>query len=88
MSFVYLAHDVSTNERYAIKILSPALSKDENSMARLRREASLGIRLVHPNVCNIVRLGETEDAEGSHSENVHRNAPQAGHVNANQESGL
>ena len=61
MSFVYLAHDVSTNERYAIKILSPALSKDENSMARLRREASLGIRLVHPNVCNIVRLGETED---------------------------
>jgi len=61
MSFVYLAHDVSTNERYAIKILSPALSKDENSMARLRREASLGIRLVHPNVCNIIRLGETED---------------------------
>jgi serine/threonine protein kinase len=61
MSFVYLAHDVSSNERYAIKILSPALSKDENSMARLRREASLGIRLVHPNVCNIVRLGETED---------------------------
>ncbi len=61
MSFVYLAHDVSTNVRYAIKILSPALSKDENSMARLRREASLGIRLAHPNVCNIVRLGETED---------------------------
>jgi serine/threonine-protein kinase len=61
MSYVYLAHDVSTNERYAIKILSPALSKDENSMARLRREASLGIRLSHPNVCNIVRLGETED---------------------------
>ena len=34
MSFVYLAHDVSTNERYAIKILSPALSKDENSIDR------------------------------------------------------
>lgn len=61
MSYVYLAHDVSTNTRYAIKILSPALSKDENSMARLRREASLGIRLAHRNVCNIVRLGETED---------------------------
>lgn len=61
MSYVYLAHDVSTNERYAIKILSPALSKDENAMARLRREASLGIRLAHPNVCHIVRMGETED---------------------------
>ena len=61
MSYVYLAHDVSTNVRYAIKILSPNLSKDENAMARLRREAALGIRLAHPNVCHIVRMGETED---------------------------
>ncbi len=61
MSYVYLAHDVSTNERYAIKILSPNLSRDENAMARLRREAGLGIRLAHPNVCHIVRMGETED---------------------------
>jgi serine/threonine protein kinase len=61
MSYVYLAHDVSTNDRYAIKILSPSLSKDRNAMARLRREAALGIRLEHPNVCHIVRMGETED---------------------------
>jgi eukaryotic-like serine/threonine-protein kinase len=61
MSFVYLGNDVSSNERYAIKILSPALSQDENAMARLRREAGLGIRLAHPNVCHIMRLGETED---------------------------
>ena len=61
MSFVYLGHDVAADMRYAIKILSPALSKDTNAMARLRREASLGMRLEHPNVCHIVRLGETED---------------------------
>ena len=61
MSFVYLAHDVSTRERYAIKILSPSLAKDTNAMARLRREAGLGIRLEHPNICHIMRLGETED---------------------------
>lgn len=61
MSYVYLAHDVATQERYAIKILSPSLSKDENAMARLRREAALGIRLAHPNVCHIMRMGETED---------------------------
>jgi serine/threonine protein kinase len=61
MSYVYLARDVSSNSRYAIKILSPALSKDENAMARLRREAALGIRLAHPNVCHIVRMGETEE---------------------------
>jgi serine/threonine-protein kinase len=61
MSFVYLANDVATRERYAIKVLSAALSQDMNAMARLRREASLGMRLAHPNVCHIIRLGETED---------------------------
>jgi serine/threonine-protein kinase len=61
MSFVYLATDVATHERYAIKVLSAALSRDANAMARLKREASLGMRLAHPNVCHIIRLGETED---------------------------
>ena len=61
MSFVYLAKDIATGARSAIKVLSAALSQDVNAMARLRREASLGMRLVHPNICHIVRLGETED---------------------------
>ncbi len=61
MSFVYLALDVSTRERYAIKVLSATLSRDENAMARLKREASVGMRLEHPNVCHIIRLGETQD---------------------------
>lgn len=61
MSFVYLAIDIATRERYAIKVLSSALSMDENAMARLRREAALGMRLAHPNICHIIRLGETED---------------------------
>jgi len=61
MSFVYLASDIATQEQYAIKVLSAALSSDENAMARLRREASLGMRLAHPNVCHIIRLGETQD---------------------------
>jgi serine/threonine protein kinase len=61
MSFVYLAQDVSSDDRYAIKVLSAALSSDVNAMARLRREASLGMRLAHPNICHIIRLGETPD---------------------------
>src|SRR6185295_11524410 len=61
MSFVYLARDIATDERYAIKVLSAALSQDTNAMARLRREASMGMRLAHPNICHIIRLGETED---------------------------
>ena len=61
MSFVYLAQDVASDDRYAIKVLSAALSSDANAMARLRREASLGMRLAHPNICHIIRLGETPD---------------------------
>jgi serine/threonine-protein kinase len=61
MSFVYLANDIATRERYAIKVLSASLSHDRNAMARLRREASFGMRLAHPNICHIIRLGETED---------------------------
>jgi serine/threonine-protein kinase len=61
MSFVYLATDIVSQEQLAIKVLSEALSQDANAMARLRREAALGMRLAHPNVCHIMRLGETED---------------------------
>jgi eukaryotic-like serine/threonine-protein kinase len=59
MSYVYLALDTVTSTRVAIKALSPLLSRDANAMARLRREARLGQRLDHPNVCNILALGET-----------------------------
>jgi eukaryotic-like serine/threonine-protein kinase len=61
MSFVYLARDVGTGERFAIKLLSAGLAQDARAMARLRREAEFGMRLVHPNVCHIIRLGETPD---------------------------
>lgn len=61
MSFVYRAVDVETGDTCAIKVLSPALAKDTTSMARLRREAHVGSRLIHPNVCHIRRLGQTSD---------------------------
>lgn len=61
MSFVYLATDTATSDRYAIKVLSQALSNDQNAMQRLKREASLGMRLAHPNVCHIIRMGETQE---------------------------
>jgi serine/threonine protein kinase len=59
MSYVYLALDTATGTRVAIKALAPLLARDANAMARLRREARLGQRLNHPNVCNILALGET-----------------------------
>ncbi|HEX9728473.1 MAG TPA: serine/threonine-protein kinase [Gemmatimonadales bacterium] len=61
MSYVYEAKDLTRGTVVAIKILSPKLSADKSSVERLRREAGLAMRLEHPHVCKILRLGETED---------------------------
>jgi eukaryotic-like serine/threonine-protein kinase len=61
MSYVYLAREIPTGQPVAIKVLSPKLATDKNSVERLRREAGLAMRLDHPNVCRIFRLGESED---------------------------
>src|SRR5216117_989794 len=61
MSYVYLAKEVSTGQEVAIKVLSPKLARDKSSVERLRREAGLAMRLDHPNVCRIYRLGESEN---------------------------
>src|SRR5882762_45997 len=61
MSYVYLAKDISSDATVAIKVLAPRLASDKSSVERLRREAGLAMRLDHPNVCRILRLGESED---------------------------
>jgi len=61
MSFVYEAKDISTGELVAVKIMTPKLAQDRTAAERLRREAGLAMRLDHPNICRIIRLGETED---------------------------
>jgi len=61
MSYVYLAKEISSEDTVAIKVLSPRLASDKSSVERLRREAGLAMRLDHPNVCRILRLGESED---------------------------
>ena len=61
MSYVYLAKELSSGTEVAIKVLSPRLASDKSSVERLRREAGLAMRLDHPNVCRIFRLGESED---------------------------
>jgi len=60
MAYVYEARELNTGTSVAVKVLTPKLLTDETAMQRLRREAGLAMRLNHPNVCNILRLGETE----------------------------
>ena len=61
MSYVYRAEEIETGRQVAVKILLPRLSRDPASVERLRREATIATRLDHPNVCPILRLGETGD---------------------------
>lgn len=61
MAFVYEAQELNSGESVALKVISPKLNKDPTLLARLRREAGLAIRMEHPNVCRILRLGETEE---------------------------
>jgi serine/threonine protein kinase len=61
MSYVYRAEEIETGRQVAVKILLPRLSRDPASVERLRREATIAMRLDHPNVCPILRLGETGD---------------------------
>jgi len=61
MSYVYQAQEIGTGRSVAVKILIPKLSRDPASVERLRREATIATRLNHPNVCPILRLGETPD---------------------------
>ena len=63
MAFVYLAVDTDTGDKVAIKILLPALVRDTTAMERLRREAALGAKLIHPNLCHILRIGTTDNFE-------------------------
>lgn len=61
MSWVYQGTEQATDRTVAIKVLPPRLSRDADSVERLRREAELAMRLEHPNVCAILRFGRTAD---------------------------
>ena len=61
MAYVYLAHDLEQDREVAIKVLLPQLTIDQDSVERLRREAVIAMRLDHPNVCNILAVGETDE---------------------------
>ena len=60
MSYVYCAQDVESGAAVAVKILLPRLSRDPAAVERLRREATIAMRLDHPNVCPILRMGEAD----------------------------
>jgi eukaryotic-like serine/threonine-protein kinase len=69
MARVYLAEQIGLERPVALKILHRELLGDESAMARLRREATIGARLRHPNLAEVMMLGALE-ADGDLSGSV------------------
>jgi serine/threonine protein kinase len=57
MARVYLAQQLGLERPVALKILHRELLREESATARLRREATIGARLRHPNLAEVLMLG-------------------------------
>jgi len=62
MGVVYAARQPSLNRSVALKVLPPALRRDERLHARFRREAEAAGRLRHPNIVPVYSIGESAGA--------------------------
>jgi eukaryotic-like serine/threonine-protein kinase len=60
MARVYLAQQLGLERPVALKILHTELLRDESAAARLRREATIGARLRHPNVGEVLMMGSVD----------------------------
>ena len=58
---VYLATQVATERRVAVKLLHPALTRDENVLARFRREGHVLCRLRDAHTVTTYDFDQTED---------------------------
>ena len=61
MGEVYLARHVLMGRPCALKVMSPALSKDPDAVSRFNREATSASSISHPNVCAVYDFGLTAD---------------------------
>lgn len=65
MGQVYLVQHLSTEERFALKILNPSVAKTATTRERFRREARTPARIDSDHVCRVVDTDIAEDLEGA-----------------------
>src|SRR6185369_6637759 len=61
MAKVFLAQQLGLARAVAPEILHRKLLRDETATARLRREATIGARLRHPNLAEVLMLGAVDE---------------------------
>jgi serine/threonine-protein kinase len=61
MGAVYLAEHTHMRKRFALKLLHPDQAKNEEVVARFRREAEAAGHVEHPNIVAATDFGQTED---------------------------
>jgi serine/threonine-protein kinase len=61
MGEVFLAHDTELDRSVALKLMTKELAQDPEKRRRFRTEAKAASGLLHPNVCVIHEVGETDD---------------------------
>jgi class 3 adenylate cyclase/streptogramin lyase/predicted Ser/Thr protein kinase len=60
MGVVYRARDARLGRAVAVKVISPALARDQSFRKRFQRESRLAAQIEHPNVIPVYRAGEQE----------------------------
>ena len=63
MGEVYLAEDLRLGRKVALKILSRALTANDDRVRRFRQEARTISALNHPNILTINDVGDAEDVQ-------------------------
>lgn len=61
MGTVYEAEHLNIGRRVALKVLKPENAQKKDAIARLRHEARVVSQIGHPNICEVIDVGQFED---------------------------
>lgn len=65
MGWVYIAEEIETKWRVALKVLPEDGRRESGTLARFQLEAQAGLRLNHPNIVRTHKMGRSEDIYGA-----------------------